>query len=281
MNFTEAAEKYLRYYEVTKAHGTFVFNRSKTNVLVEYFKERDCSTIDETSILELILYLREKNPYIENATVNKYVGVVKRIIRYAIDVELKFDKLPEVKKLVQTIPDKVINKIFKHLKNDMHPESARNLLMFMMLLDTGLRISELLNLKISNFNFETNTIHVTETKTKVHRYVFFREETSQLLTKFILKYQLKSIIFIKLQTRKKLSVDNVQKLCQRLHKSLKLKVSITPHKWRHTFATKFIENNGNMEVLRILMGHTTLTTTQRYLHVGSDKLRSEYMRVVR
>jgi site-specific recombinase XerD len=104
---------------------------------------------------------------------------------------------------------------------------------------------------------------------------------SPILSRYILKHKIKGYIFIKMHDRKRLSVDNVQKLCQRLAKQLNIKQSITPHKWRHTFATRFAERNGNMEVLRIILGHTSLTTTQRYLHVGSNKLRDEYKRVIK
>lgn len=280
MKFTEATERYLRYYQVTKSNGTYRFNKTKARVLLVYFEDRDCSSIDETAILNLIIFLREKNPQIENATVNKYIGVLRRIIKHSTKHEVEFDKLPEETKLVKTIPPNTIDKIFKYLKDSDHPESDRNLLMYSLLLDTGLRISELLSLKVGNFNLENNTITVTETKTKVHRYVFYTNFTANIFNMFILKNKIRGHIFIKLDSRKPINVDTVQKISQRIQKTLKIKQSISPHKWRHTFATRFAERNGNMEVLRIILGHSNLTTTQRYLHVGSDKLRNEYIRVI-
>ncbi|MHA1690111.1 MAG: tyrosine-type recombinase/integrase [Candidatus Heimdallarchaeaceae archaeon] len=280
MKFEVATDKYLKYYEVTKANGTYRFNKTKANVILDFFNKRDTDEIEETEILELILFLRDKNPNIENATINKYIGVLKRIISHTTEREIKFDKLPEEKKLVQIIPPGTINRIFKYLRNGEHAESNRNLLMFKLLLDTGLRISELLSLKVSNIDFDTHTIHVTETKTKVHRYVFYTQSTQTLMNKYLLSNKIKSKIFINLETRKPITVDSVQKICQRIGQRLRIKISISPHKWRHTFATSFVDNNGNMEVLRMLLGHTTLTTTQKYLHIGSKKLRNEYNRVI-
>ncbi len=281
MLFEKAAEDYLTYYKVTKSDGTYRFNLTKTKVLIEYFKGVDTSEIDKTTVLNLILYLRDRNQNISNTTINKYIGALKRIIKYSTGHEMEFDKLTEEKKLIQIIPDKTIKKIFNHLLDSEHPESERNLLMFSLLLDTGLRISELLSLNVQDFDFETNTITVKITKTKVHRYVFYTDRTANILSNYIVKYKIRSKLFIRFDNQQELSVESVQKICQRLKKQLNIKHSITPHKWRHTFATRFAERNGNMEVLRIILGHTSLTTTQKYLHVGTDILRNEYLRVNR
>lgn len=83
------------------------------------------------------------------------------------------------------------------------------------------------------------------------------QSTQSLLNKYILANKIKSKIFIYLDTRKPITVDSVQKICQRIAQRLKINISISPHKWRYTFATSFVDNNGNMEVLRMLLGHTT------------------------
>ena len=210
---------------------------------------------------------------------NKYVGLLLRILKSECNIIIEFDKLPEIKKMIEIISDDVIQKVFKYLDNDLYPEHLRNLVLFRLLLDTGLRISELLSLQLHNFDFETRTILVTHTKTKVDRYVFYSPETQNYLTKYIVQSKIDSYIFINLQTREPVKVDRIQKICQNLQKKIKTRYSISPHKWRHTFATKFVSRNGNMEVLRILMGDTNLLTTQKYLHINSQKLRQEYERV--
>ncbi|MBI9008629.1 MAG: tyrosine-type recombinase/integrase [Tenericutes bacterium] len=60
---------------------------------------------------------------------------------------------------------------------------------------------------------------------------------------------------------------------------MRKKLSISLHKWRQTFATRFVKKNGNMEVLRQIMGHTSLRTTQKYLQIDKDVLHKEYLRV--
>ncbi len=279
MIFEEAMSKYEKYIKVTKSNGTYRSIKCRVKTLNDVFGTQECESIDRTSILDFIIYLRDRNPKMKNVTVNKYIGVVLRVLKNECNIILKFDKLPEDKKMIQIIPDNVIQSIFKYLDNEIYPEHLRNLVMFRLLLDTGLRISELLSLQLNNFDFETRTILVTTTKTKVDRYVFYSPETQNYLTKYIVQSKINSNIFINLTTREQVKVDRVQKICQNLQRRINTRFSISPHKWRHTFATKFVNRNGNMEVLRVLLGHTSLLTTQKYLHINSQKLRMEYERV--
>ena len=69
-----------------------------------------------------------------------------------------------------------------------------------------------------------------------------------------------------------LAVYSAESIGQRLRNKLGINHSISPHKWRHTFATRFTKRNGNMEVLRQIMGHTSLKTTQKYLHINKEHL---------
>lgn len=279
MLFSVALANYEKYIQVTKSKGTYRFTKGKSKTLNLYFGKMNTNNIDKYIILDFIIYLRERNLNISNASINKYIGLLLRVLKNECNNIIKFDKLPEEKKMIQIIPDNVIQKVFNYLDNDLYPEHLRNTVMFRLLLDTGLRISELLSLQINNFDFETRTILVTETKTKVDRYVFYSQETQTHLTKYIVTCKIEDYIFINLYTREKLKVNRIQKICQNLQKKINSKYSISPHKWRHTFATKFVSKNGNMEVLRILLGHTNLLTTQKYLHINSEKLRMEYERI--
>jgi site-specific recombinase XerD len=149
-----------------------------------------------------------------------------------------------------------------------------------MLLDTGLRISELLSIKVKNIDFHENMILVTKTKTREHRYVMMTERTKMLLSQFILSCSIDKYIFINLETRRLLHPDSIQTICKRIKEKLKLDQSITPHKWRHTFATRFIENDGNLFVLQKLLGHHDVSTTQIYTHISMKKVILEYNKIV-
>ena len=91
--------------------------------------------------------------------------------------------------------------------------------------------------------------------------------------------KLTNYIFIDFSTGEIISGNTIESLTHRLKRKLDIQQSISPHKWRHTFATRFVKRNGNMEVLRQIMGHTSLKTTQKYLHINKDTLHDEYFRI--
>ena len=279
MTFKEAVNKYMKYVKVTKSKGTYDFHIGNAKRLTAFFGEMNCEDIKRDQILDLILYLRDKNNNISNATINKYIGLLLRTLRNECNIDIKFDKLKEQKKIISIVSHESIQKIFQHYEKMLYPEHLRNLVLFRILLDTGLRLSEILSLKVSNINFNDQSILAKITKTKEDRLVFYTKPTEVFLNRYIINEKITGHLFIDLNTREILKIDRIQKICQNLRKTLHIRESITPHKWRHTFATQFINQNGNIEVLRILMGHSNILTTQRYLHINTQKLRNEYFRV--
>ena len=281
MTVSEVLDNHMKYIQITKSKGTYNFHIGNVKRMKHYFKDLDAKKMNREKVLDFIVYLREKNEKISNTTINKYVQLLYRALRDECDIKIKLDKLPENKKMIKTVSNHTITRIFEYFGSSYYPEHLRNNLMFRLLLDTGIRISELLSLKLSNININDHSILITETKTKVERIVFYTEATSNLMNKYLIKENIQDYIFIDLKTRTPLKLDRIQKICQNLQKSLNIHDSVSPHKWRHTFATNFINHNGNLEVLRTLLGHSSITTTQRYLHVNTQKLRDEYFRIYR
>ena len=134
---------------------------------------------------------------------------------------------------------------------------------------------------MQNIDFNTNSILVTTTKTKKDRIVFFTDKTAELLIDYITKFYLTQYIIINFKTRAVLNKHAVMCICRRLKNVIKLKQSITHHKWRHTFATNFLKQGGDIESLRLILGHAKLSTTQRYLHLDTDYLRIQYLKTQR
>lgn len=280
MILNDAIVKYEKYLKVTRAKGTVLYFQGKKGIIKQYLGFVECKNINEDILLDFIIQQKERNVDIKNITINKYIATIRQVLNYSCKLPLDFAKLPENKKMIETIPDDVINKVFSFYRaNQDNIYLQRNYIMFRVLLETGLRLSEMLHLKVYDFDFKTNTILVKKTKTNLERYVFFSNETKDLLNKYIVSARLEYNIFIDFITGNILETYSVESICTRLRKRLQIKKSINPHKWRHTFATNFNRRNGNMEVLRQILGHTSLKTTQKYLHVNVDDLRNEYFRL--
>lgn len=161
-----------------------------------------------------------------------------------------------------------------------YKEALRNLLLFKLLIDTGLRINELLNLKIDDFNFSENTIHVKITKTKIERFVYLGNDSKRLIRKIVTRDSTRTYIFQSYKSKRRLTVDNVQSICFRIEKRLNLPYIVRPHKWRHTFATNFLKKGADLETLRLILGHRSIKTTQRYLHLDNEFIKQQYFTIM-
>jgi len=280
MKLKQAIEKYEKYITVTRSKGTLRYLKGKTAIISRYLGTYECSMINNDILLDFIIKQRKRNPQITHRTINKYIQTINQVIKYETGEKVNFDKLPENKKTIKTISIEIQEKIFEYYDNNQNNLILlRNYIMFRLLLETGLRISELLSIKVGDIEFNTGTIHIRITKTNEERYVFFSKKTSLLLNKYIISSKLNNELFIDFITGDQLTVIGIESICQRLAKKLDINQSISPHKWRHTFATTFIRKSGNLEVLRQIMGHTNLATTQKYLHINKDFLHEEYFRV--
>jgi site-specific recombinase XerD len=77
-----------------------------------------------------------------------------------------------------------------------------------------------------------------------------------------------------------MTTSAIESLLYQLKKRCQIKDNITPHKWRHTFATQFLRKGGDLETLRMLLGHTNLKTTQKYLHLSQDDIQKTYHHIM-
>ncbi|KFZ27419.1 MAG: Tyrosine recombinase XerD [Candidatus Izimaplasma bacterium HR2] len=280
MKFIEACEIHLKSCKVIYTDFTYIKVKGYLNRSCELIGNYKCSKINKDTLLDLILHRKKINPNITNKTLNMYIMYVRLVIREETGREIPFKKFREEKKLPQILDDKTILQVYNFLDSVKSEESKRNKLMFMLLLDTGLRISELLSIQIDNIDFSSRMIYVTKTKSKEHRNVLFTYKTQEVLSSFIERNNITNYIFINLKTRKLLRLDSIQTICQKIMRLGNIKKSITPHKWRHTFASNFNDKNGNIFVLQKLLGHKKISTTQIYVTVSMKKVIEEYSRVV-
>jgi integrase/recombinase XerD len=280
MKLNEAIELYTKYVSITRSKGTLRYLKGKTGIINRYLGNIDCSEIDKFVILNFISEQKERNDEISNRTLNKYVGAITQVLKYSCDINLEFNNLPVNNKIIEIIPDHIINKIFNYYeKNQSNIILQRNYTMFRLFNETGIRLNELLNLKVNDIDLNNKSIKLRKTKTNNERYVFYSDKTNVILTKYIVTAKITDFIFIDFITGETLKDYSIESISQRLRKALSIDQSISPHKWRHTFATRYTNKNGNMEVLRQILGHSSLKTTQKYLHVNKDSLQQEYRRI--
>jgi site-specific recombinase XerD len=140
-----------------------------------------------------------------------------------------------------------------------------------------MRLSELVNLRVENINISTLAIQLTYTKTHRDRTVFISEKTSEILTEYIKLLNRKNgPLIIEFRTYEQVIPRYINRILSDIAKALKITQSISPHKWRHTYATMCLQNGANLEFVRKTLGHSNLQTTQKYLHVERTILHKQH-----
>jgi len=198
--------------------------------------------------------------------------IKKKIIKYSLFMRIKGPKFNS--NLPRPLSHNQVSKIFKNIvENKQKWVGMRDLSIILLMWGYGLRISEVLNLKLSDL--QSNDLSIFG-KGKKTRLIPIAEEVSMFLKQMIKKcpfeFDENNFIFVGIRG-KKLKAEIIQKEIRRLRNSFMLPDNTTPHSLRHTFATELLENMVDLRVIQEILGHSSLSTTQKYTKVSSDRLR--------
>lgn len=182
-------------------------------------------------------------------------------------------KLPDTLSLIEI--DQLISAIDLSSKH-----GERNRAIIEMLYSCGLRVSELINLKLSNVNFKNSYIKVIGKGNK-ERLAPIGTKALKYLDIYIneirnhqsIEHGNEDYVFIN-NRGTKLSRVMIFLIIQKLKKKIGLSKKIGPHTFRHSFATHLIEGGANLRAVQEMLGHESITTTEIYTHLDSDYLRS-------
>lgn len=187
--------------------------------------------------------------------------------------KLKTPKIPKpIPKAVDLIDIEKIAAIIKKL--DKEPwQIARDLALLTLIYGCGLRISEALSLKAKNLASDTLTIHGKGAK---QRMIPLLPGVKNRINEYLALCPHKSDSLFISDRGKPLSARTFSGLIAKIRKSLNLAESITPHAFRHSFATHLLESGADLRSIQQLLGHESLSTTQRYTKVNRNRLINEF-----
>lgn len=163
--------------------------------------------------------------------------------------------------------DKILNKIREESKPQL---VNRDLAIIMLGIGTGMRVGALTQINISDIDFKNNTIHVIE-KGHKDRYLSFGNNVRNMLSAWLLDRQTyfpeteTDALFIS-QWRQRITTEGVRKLLKRYADGINGK-HITPHKMRSSAATNMVKSGVDIQTIANILGHQSVTTTQRYAAV--------------
>ncbi len=233
------------------------------------------SKLTSSSINIYLGYLFNKN--IKSSSVNRKLSTLKAfyIFLYKQKLILKIPtediETPKIqKKLPSTLSENEVEKLLKAPKDKSIIE-LRDKAMLEMLYATGMRISELVNLKEVNVDKNRQVVKVLGKGSK-ERLIPFGDEALDSLQKYLHKRNSRNIYIFLNNRDNKLSRVGFWQRVKIYLKRVHLKSDITPHTLRHAFATHLLNRGADLRSVQLLLGHSDLSTTQIYTHIAKQRL---------
>jgi len=261
------------------------------DLLMGFLKEE----MDSKPMEQVVLAdLKEFIAYINKSELGAYsqariISGVKAFFRYLL-IEQMMDNDPsellESPKLGRKLPDVLSIEEIEQLINVIdlsQPEGERNKAILETLYGCGLRVSELINLKISDLHFREGIIRVTGKGNKQRLVPIGGAAEKQILiyknqVRIHIPVDMKSEDILFLNRRgKKLSRQMVFIIIKKLAEKIGLKKTISPHTFRHSFATHLVQNGADLRAVQELLGHVSITTTEIYTHLNREDLRKSIL----
>ncbi len=218
-------------------------------------------------------------------------GIIKSNPSKLVNSPKKEKKLPsfmyfeEIEKLLvnpekdENIFEQIYSRSFKNNKPLFNLLQTRDRLIFYFLYSTGVRVSELVSFNLHQINFQQGTSKVMG-KGKKERSIFFTENVLSLIKKYLTIRKSftnpeETALFIN-QKGTRLTQRSVQNIVKNAIEQISLKKKVTPHTFRHTFATHLMDNGADIRSVGEMLGHASISTTQIYSHVTKDKIKKVY-----
>jgi len=243
----------------------------------------EINNIQKNDILNYISYLKKSD--LSHKSVNHNISVLRTFYKFVSisnDINNPLEYI-EVPKLNKTLP-KVLSyeELKKLLDVDLTDKySYRNKAMLELMYATGLRVSELVNLKINDIDFDSCLVK-TLGKGSKERIIPIGDYAIYFVLKYLKEYRpllLKKEYtdYLFLNNRgTKISRQSFYKIVEDLAVKKNIKTKISPHTLRHSFATHLLDRGADIVSIKELLGHSSLATTQIYTHISNQKLQDEY-----
>ncbi len=254
------------------------------NQFVLFTKDIDINKIDYNFIRNYLQFLY--NQKYSSKTVSRHISSLKSFFKYLV----KMGKIKENPCVLISSP-KLEKKLPNYLNyNDLEvlfsiPDKndvlgLRNLLILELLYSCGVRVSELVNIKLKDIDFNNKRILILGKGNK-ERYVLYGHICSDLLNEYLTKSYSKlnknSEYLLLNKFGNKITDRAIRMIIDDIVKKSSLKLNISPHTLRHTFATHLLNEGADLKVVQELLGHENISTTGIYTHVSNEHLRKVYL----
>ncbi len=285
----ENINEYINYleYERRLTQNTCIsYERDLIDYML-FLNQQNINLVKEISKKNIVQYLELlKKENLKTTSIARKLTSIKNFHKYLYaigkvkdDVALTVERPRLEKKLPNVL---TIEEVDSLLDIDLNtPFDYRNKAMLELLYGTGLRISELLNLKIFDIDFENCIIRCIGKGNKerivpIGEYVIKYLQEYLNYRKLLLKKKNNDYLFLN-NLGTKLSRFSFFKILKKLLKDKTINKNISPHSIRHSFATHMLECGADLRSIQELLGHSDISTTRIYTHISNNKIKKDYI----
>ena len=291
-----------------------IFNDNElNNVLTEYFDYLKSKSLSENTIknyfrdlIEYFNYLNQNNLSafksikpehirkmlsflidrgFSKLSISRKISAIKSYITFLEKFNYSSDNFSELitipkktRSLPKVMTEKEINQLIKHVEINTK-KNLRDDALIELLYSTGLRVSEIANLKIGDINFEKSEIKILGKGNK-QRVVIFNNKSKEKIIKYMKNdkrlISLKTEALFQNKFKQSLSPRSIQRLLKKYLNFSGINSKYSTHTLRHTFATHLLEGGADIKVIQQLLGHSSPETTKIYTHLSSPALKNVY-----
>ena len=281
-------ENFLIFLEIDKSYSDNTISTYLNNLKIykDYIEENrlDEYSIEPINLEHFITYLKENFDY-KPKSINTMISSLKSYYNFLLK-EKYIDndptdllKSPKIDKKYPTyITYDELNRLLLAIDTSKNL-GKRDYLLINLLYDSGVRVSELINIRINNIDFENRLIKILGKGDK-ERVVYFTINTSKILYEYIYdicevhKYPRKYLFENK--SNVVISRFEVYNIIRKYAEIAKIEKNVTPHVLRHTIATHLIQNDADVMSVKTILGHSKVSTTEIYTHLDTKDLKRKY-----
>ncbi|OFL46102.1 MULTISPECIES: site-specific tyrosine recombinase XerD [Nosocomiicoccus] len=281
-------EDYLSFLRIERglSNSTLDSYAQDLNLYRDFLDKLDLtfSTVSSTDIINFLKEEKEKGK--RSKTLARLQSTLRNFHQYLIN-DGKTDKNPAALlssiKIEQSLPDSLTIEEMEQLLDTPEPTTSgiRDKVMMELLYATGIRVSELISMNTINVNSEMGFITVVG-KGQKERIIPITDYVAELLQEYIVDIRInllkdKDTDALFLTNRgNSFTRQGVWKMIKKYNLLSGISKNVTPHTFRHTFATHLIENGADLRIVQELLGHTDISTTQVYTHLSKKSVKEMY-----
>ena len=287
MKWQNALKDYQLYLKIERGLSKNSIDNYTLDVkkLVQYLEESQIPdtpiSITSESVQQFIYELAKMaNARTQSRTISGLRSFFNYLVfeDYRPDNPLELIESPKIgMKLPDTLSEDEIDQLISAIDLS-KPEGERNRAILETLYGCGLRVSELINLKLSDLFFDEGFIKVTGKGDK-QRFVPIVETTQKFINIYVKQMRPhiniqkghEDILFLN-RRGKQLTRAMIFTIIKQLAEKIGLKKSVSPHTFRHSFASHLLQNNADLRAIQLMLGHESITTTEIYVHLDKGHL---------